>query len=52
MTASLFGYPDEQWRRMEEIVERAGGEVARDKFAGQRRDFEKMAGGWKGRIGA
>jgi hypothetical protein len=50
MTADSFRYSDEQWRRMEAIVERAGKAVARDKFNAQRAAFEKMAGGWKGRI--
>lgn len=50
MTANLFRYPDERWRRMEEIVQRAGGDVARDRFNTQRATVEKMAGGWKDRI--
>jgi hypothetical protein len=50
MTANLFRYPNEQWRRMEDIVQRAGGAGARTKFNAERASFEKMAGAWKGRI--
>jgi hypothetical protein len=45
-----FKYPDEQWRRLERIVESAGGAIARDKFNAQRDAVEKMAGGWQERI--
>ena len=50
MNAHSFRYSDEQWRRLEAIVERAGGVVARDKFNAQRDAFEKMVSGWQGRI--
>ena len=35
---------------MEAIVERAGGDGARDKFNAQRAGFEKTVGGWKERL--
>ena len=50
MNANSFRYADAQWRRLGEIVERAGGAVVRDKLNAQRVAFEKMVGGWKGRI--
>ena len=49
--AEQFIYGDEQWMRMRAIVERAGGDVARDKFDAQRTIFEKMVGGLKRPIG-
>jgi hypothetical protein len=49
MTADSFRYSDEQWQRMEAIVERAGKAVARNKFNAQRAAFENTAGGWKDR---
>lgn len=49
--AEPFAYSDEQWLRMEAIVQRAGGDAARDKFNAQRAVFETMAGGWKVRHG-
>ena len=45
-----FAYSDKQWRRLEEIVESAGGAVARDKFKAQRAAFEKVVGGWRERL--
>jgi hypothetical protein len=48
--AEPFRYSDEQWARMRSIVERAGGDAARDKFNARRAAFEKMAGEWKDRI--
>ena len=50
MSAPPFGYPDEQWRALEEIVGRAGGDEAREKFAAGQVRFEKMVGGYKRRI--
>ncbi len=53
MTARSFRYTGEQWRRLEAIVERAGGAdgaVARNKFNERHAAFEKMVGGWKVRI--
>ena len=47
--AEQFIYGDEQWMRMRAIVDRAGGDVARDKFDAQRTIFEKMAEGWRDR---
>jgi hypothetical protein len=43
-------YSDEQWQRLEAIVERAGGVAARAKFNAQRDAFEKMVSGWQGKI--
>src|ERR1700722_19737154 len=48
--AERFVYGDEQWMRMRAIVERSGGDVARDKFDAQRVIFEKMVEEWKWKI--
>jgi hypothetical protein len=50
MNAEPFRYSDADWRKLEAIVARAGGDAAREKFAGERAAFEKLAGGWKQRI--
>jgi hypothetical protein len=50
MTNGLFKYPDEQWRRMEEVVERAGGPVTKEKFNARRATFEEEAAVWRQRI--
>ena len=52
MTLDCFKYDDEQWMKLEGIVSRAGGDAARQKFAGRRANFEKQVGGWKKRIAA
>jgi hypothetical protein len=49
--AEPFRYSDEQWARMQAIVERAGGDAARDKFDAQRVAFESIAHGWKRQMG-
>jgi hypothetical protein len=45
-------YSPEQWRKLEAIVERAGGTGARDQFNDRLRRslFESMARGWKNRM--
>lgn len=48
--ADPFAYSDEQWVRMEAIVQSAGGAIARDKFNAQRDVFEKMVSGWQERL--
>jgi hypothetical protein len=50
MSEAPFHYPDEQWRALEAIVARAGGDEARKKFAAERLRFEKSVGGYKSRI--
>jgi hypothetical protein len=50
MPAEQFVYGDEQWMRMRAIVERAGGDVARDKFDAHRTILEKTVEGWKWKI--
>jgi hypothetical protein len=50
MTANPFRYPDDQWERLEAIVQGAGGDDARDKFTEKRDHFERMVGGWKVRL--
>jgi hypothetical protein len=52
MTVDCFKYDDKQWMKLEAIVSRAGGDAARQKFAGRRANFEKQVGGWKIRIAA
>lgn len=47
MNGPAFTYSDARWARMGEIVERAGGATARDKFNAQRAVFEKMVAGWQ-----
>jgi hypothetical protein len=47
---AAFRYSDEQWRALEAIVARAGGDEARTKFATGRVGFEKQAGGYRERI--
>lgn len=49
-TLVQFHYSDARWRALEEIVERAGGVAARDRFRTQRNAFEKMLTGWKWRL--
>jgi hypothetical protein len=50
-----FKYPDEQWRRMEEVVERAGGAITKETFNARRAAFEEQVaedrqgiGNWNG----
>jgi hypothetical protein len=50
MTDRSFKYPDEQWRRMEEVVERAGGPAAKEKFTAGRATFEEEVAVWRQRI--
>jgi hypothetical protein len=50
MSALPFRYSDDQWLALEEIVARAGGSGAREKFAAGRARFEKTAGGYKDRL--
>jgi hypothetical protein len=50
MNGPAFTYSDARWARMGEIVERAGGATARDKFNAQRAVFEKMVAGWRQRL--
>lgn len=51
MNASPFRYNDARWRRLEEIVERAGGADTRDKFNAERLAFESLVRGWQSRMG-
>ena len=44
-------YSSEQLRKLEDIVERAGGTVACDRFNAERDRFASIIRGWKGRIG-
>jgi|GEM_PF-5687993 hypothetical protein len=50
MSEAPFHYLDEQWRALEAIVARAGGDEARKKFAAERLHFEKSVGGYKSGI--
>jgi len=50
MSEAPFHYPDEQWRTLEAIVARAGGDEARKKLAAGRLRIEKAVGGNKSRI--
>jgi hypothetical protein len=50
MTANPFRYPDDQWERLEAIVQGAGGDDAREKFTEKRDRFERMVGGWRKRL--
>jgi hypothetical protein len=50
MNANSFKYSDEQWRRLQAIVQSAGGAIARDKLHAQRDVFEKMVSGWQERL--
>ncbi len=52
MSEAPFHYPEEQWRALEAIVARAGGDEAREKLAAGRLRFEKSVGGYKSRIGS
>jgi hypothetical protein len=50
MSEAPFHYPDEQWRALEAIVARAGGDEASKKLAAGRLRIERAVGGYKSRI--
>lgn len=45
-----FSYSDEQWRRIEAVVERAGGATALEKLRDRRAIFERIVRGWRYRL--
>jgi hypothetical protein len=50
MSALPFRYSNEQWRALEEVVARAGGDEAREKFTAGRARVERTVGGYKDRL--
>lgn len=52
MSVEPFEYSDEQWRRLEAIVLRAGGDNAKENFAKRRDQIQKQGAVWKKRLNA
>ena len=50
MMIPAFAYSVEQWRRIEAIVERAGGAPALEKLRDRRAKFESIVRGWRYRL--